>query len=171
MKQIDKFIVEMSAWHNRKNDSIIKEIEKLQKEMEANNKEDKERILNAAGIKGSKKANEVYDYAMELVRLILSAEKPYGAILFILAHLKECAAKYGEKNSGAKSEAELLDKILVSDAISELIGKDSSFDKIQKQIDKLHEKSSKLKGENDELKNKLDELERKYPDIDYYKNY
>ena len=62
------------------------------------------------------------------------------------------------------------DKILISDAISELIGKDSSFDKIQKQIDKLHEKSSKTKEENNELKNKLDELERKYPDIDYYKN-
>lgn len=171
MKQIDKFIVEMSAWHNRKNDSISKEIEKLRKEMEANNKEDKERILNAAGIKNTKKTNEVYNYAMELVRLILSAEKPYGAILFILAHLKECAAKYGEKNSSAKSEAELLDKILVSDAISELIGKDSSFDKVQKQIDKLREKSSKLKDETSELEKQMNELEKKYPDIDYYKNY
>lgn len=170
MKKIDKFIVEMSAWHNRKNDDIRKEIRKLQQEMAANSDEDKKRIMTAAGIKGSKKNDEIYDYAMQIVDFVFKAEKPYGAVLYILAHLEECAKKYAEKSAAAKEEAELLSKILESNAVSDLISKDSSFDKIQKKIDSLKEKSSKLNSETSELEKQMNELENKYPAIDYYKN-
>ena len=168
MKQLTELITEMSAWHNRKNDALRSQIAKLEREMNVNKKEDKNRILKAAGISKGSKTNEVYEYAMELVSQILYANKPYGALVFLLSHLMECANKYGEKYAKAKEMGEKLAKILDSNAIDELIGNDAAFNKIKQKIDEINNKIDSGGKEINSLEEKLNELEKKYPAITYY---
>lgn len=170
MRKLVELITEMSAWHNRKNDALKSQIDKLQNEINANEKEDKERILNAAGISKGAKTNEVYEYAMELVSNILYADKPYGALVFLLSHLMECANKNADKNARAKEMGEKLAKILDSNAIDELIGNDPAFKKIKKAVDELNNKIDSDYKEIESMETRLKELEKKYPALTYYNN-
>ena len=52
MKGINTYITEMSAIHNRDNDSIQKQIHDLEKQIQNNTADDKKRILAAAGVSG-----------------------------------------------------------------------------------------------------------------------
>lgn len=171
MKQLtDTLISEMSAWHNRANDELALKIAKIEAEMSANSKADRERILNAAGLKGGAKTKAMYDYAMDLVADILQAEKPYGAIVFILTHLQECAKKYLDKQPKAKETLPILEKVLTSSAIDELIGNDKAYDALKKKIDKMKEKEKRLDSEAEDLKQKLLNIEANYPALKYYRN-
>ncbi len=169
MKQLVD-ILEMSAWHNKANDDLKAQIDKLNKEIEVNSQEDKKRILSAAGLKDTAKISDLYNYAMEIVSNILFAHKPYGALVFLLTHLQECAEKYGVKDARAKEAGETLKKILTSSAIDELISGDKSFDTLRKKISQMKEKSTKLTGETAEISKKLEELEKKYPALRYYRD-
>lgn len=162
MKGINEFITEMSAIHNRDNDSIRKQIYDLEKQIQNNTAADKKRILDAAGVSG-KNATVSYEVAMELAKLVLKANKPYGAYYFILTHLLDklsASTKYGNK------PIEMLDKItdvFTSAAMEDLISKNKDVEKKHKEISKIADKINTKIVELTEIDKQMDELSDKYP--------
>ena len=162
MKGINEFITEMSAIHNRDNDSIRKQIYDLEKQIQNNTAADKKRILDAAGVSG-KNATVSYEVAMELAKLVLKADKPYGAYYFILTHLLDKlqgAVSYSDKTK------EMLDKItniFTSAAMDDLISKNKDVEKKHKEISKIADKINSKISELKEIDKQMDELSDKYP--------
>lgn len=162
MKGINTYITEMSAIHNRDNDSIRKQIHDLEKQIQNNTAADKKRILDAAGVSG-KNATVSYEVAMELAKLVLKADKPYGAYYFILTHLLDKlrgAVSYSDKTK------EMLDKItdiFTSAAMDDLISKNKDVEKKHKEISKIADKINAKIAELTEIDKQMDELTDKYP--------
>ena len=162
MKGINEFITEMSAIRNRDNDAIRNQINDLQKQIEKNTADDKKRILAATGISG-KNATISYDVAMEFAKLVLKANKPYGAYYFILTHLLDKlrgAVTYSDKTK------EMLDKITdiyTSAAMEDLTEKNADIEKTHKELSRIADKINKKVDEIVELDKQIKELENKYP--------
>ena len=162
MKGINEFITEMSAIHNRDNDSINKQINDLQKQIAKNTADDKKRILAAAGVSG-KNANVSYEVAMEFAKLVLRANKPYGAYYFILTHLLDKlrgAVSYGDKTK------EMLDKItdiFTSAAMEDITEKNTDIENKHKELAKIADKVNKKVDEINELNKQIKELQIQYP--------
>ena len=162
MKGINEFITEMSAIRNRDTEAIHKQIHDLHKQIEKNTADDKKRILTAAGVSG-KNATVSYDVAMELAKLVLKANKPYGAYYFILTHLLDklrVSVTYSDKTK------EMLDKItdiFTSAAMEDLTEKNAEIDKKHKELSKIADKVNKKIEEIIELDKQIKELHNQYP--------
>lgn len=162
MKGINEFITEMSAIRNRDNDAIRNQINDLQKQIEKNTADDKKRILAAAGVSG-KNATISYDVAMELAKLVLKANKPYGAYYFILTHLLD---KLRGNVSYSDKTKEMLDKITdiyTSAAMEDLTEKNPEIEKTHRQLSKIADKINQKVDELAELDIQIKELEKQYP--------
>ena len=135
----------MSALRNRDNAKLqgqvsaitqkyYDEIGELQKQMRANSDADKKRILAAAGVKGSK-STDIYDFAVQLANLVLEADKPYGAVYYILIKLQEYAQR--SVRPEAMELYNILDNIFNSNLIEKMTVNDPAYKKLEAKYKEL----------------------------------
>lgn len=170
IRQISDYLTEMSAMHNRKNDDLKNQIVNLAAQIEQNEFDDMERIFNQAGMQRNKRNKDMYAFTVKLAEIIYRSDKPYGAILYLLAVLKEYAEKNASRNPAAATMLAKLDNILSDNVMKDLVEKDPKFVKLLDKVKEKDEITGKHAANVDSLEYQIKELIEKYPDIDYWKD-
>lgn len=158
MKKMSEFIIEMSAFHNRRNDA-------LRDEIAMNEKADRERIIKGAGLKPGGKSDDMFNTAHGLLDIILRSSKPYGAFIFTLSKIFEGVSQ--NKSANATKVIETLSEVFDSKELDNIIASDEKCREVKRQLEELltSDTSQSYLDEIKTFRDEVDDITRKYKKI------
>jgi chromosome segregation ATPase len=164
MKNLSEIITEMNVLRNR-NNNLHNNLTILEDNISENIQYDKEQIITGVGLNVDAKSKLAFDIALDILNVILRADKPYGAFLYTMYYIYESI-----KNSSSPNASNVADEILKfydTKAIDEIVSTDAKCkqakERLEERIKQLTDENRNVKHEYDDVLKKIEKMNKKYP--------